>query len=281
MLRISFLFLNYKSVEYIESNVKFIDDNVGSDHDFGCVVVNNDEGQEISIATQNIRLKVIEAGCNSGYARGNNLGIDFCRNEGEDFCVVCNPDIKFDEKFLVELNSFLHRFSLGDEYNDVCAISIGQEALVPYYNKPNLFQYVFPFFVRRKDYASHRRVNSDEFVSDVYRFHGACFIIPLANISEWEVFFRQDTFLYMEEDLLSLKAHEKCAKIVHSHSLSVTHIGGVSTKRSIPWKRYFYYYDGLYIIFRTYFGCSNLKASLYSFSGAVVRFFLELRNVLK
>lgn len=47
-------------------------------------------------------IHLIENSKNLGYAKGNNVGIDWLRHQGIDFIIVCNSDVVFSSPYIMK-----------------------------------------------------------------------------------------------------------------------------------------------------------------------------------
>ena len=243
--------------------------------EYECIIVNN-SFEDFSIPRQKLsfNVTVIIPEVNLGYAKGNNLGIKEAIKNRSSEIVICNPDIVLYSEFISNLLVDLDSYSKLGLYDLAAAYSVRIKGLKPYYNKPSFFGIILPALARYKDF----KVNSDMEYKQVYRFHGACFVIPVDNIKHFREYFYPETFLYIEEDLFAHKAEEANLMIFNLPSTEVTHIGGVTTNQSIPWKKYTYYFDGLNLLLNKKYSLPSYICYPISLISVLFRILLEQRS---
>ena len=91
---IIFVILHYLTIEDTKDCIESIQKNYFNE-DFKIIVVNNQK-QEISL---NTKIIIINIGENLGFAKGNNLGIEYARRNFDfDYIITCNNDVIFNDK---------------------------------------------------------------------------------------------------------------------------------------------------------------------------------------
>ncbi|MBB1428478.1 glycosyltransferase family 2 protein [Shewanella sp. SG44-2] len=275
--KISFVFVNYFSSELIISNLLRIERmKLISPHvEFNSIIVNNSL-EKFDFHETDIfhNVNILYPNSNLGYAKGNNLGIKQAESDSSSHIVICNPDIILHDSFVNELKKDLTVYSKLNNYHLSAAFAVRIKGLTPYYNKPSFLGVILPAITRYKDF----KVESYMDYKSIYRFHGACFVIPVSNVKGFSDYFYPDTFLYIEEDLFAFKAESSKLKIFNLPSVEVVHIGGASTNKSIPWKKYTYYFSGLNLLFNKRYNLPRFLCFPLSFTSVFFRFVLEQRS---
>lgn len=91
MSRISVVILNYKlKNDTLESIYSVLQSNLSG---IEVIVVDNNSGDGLEEEVKKIKgVKFIQAGFNSGYTGGNNIGIKYAVGSGSDYIFILNPD---------------------------------------------------------------------------------------------------------------------------------------------------------------------------------------------
>ena len=161
---------------------------------------------------------------NLGYARGNNLCIEYAKKDGFNYAVISNNDILYDENTLLELYNEIQKKEF---------FIIAPKVILPNgniqksnkINRPSFLYYIchetyINRFFKEKNYAlSEKR--------EVYWVAGCCFIINL-NMFEKIKYFDKNTFLFYEEYIISEKARKMNYKILFNPNIKVVHHHGAS-----------------------------------------------------
>ena len=181
---------------------------------------------------------------NCGFARGNNIGFQYAKNKFQaDFIVQLNNDTivsqtNFNE-VLVRKYDEKHYSILGPDIVtlDGCHQNPGKEVkwtkkkLLAFRVKKRI-QYVLAHFeifdavLKLNDGAySKEQIKGD--ILNTY-LHGACYIFSPDYIARFDGMYEK-TFLYMEEDILKLRADYLGCLMMYSSDLSILHKEDVST----------------------------------------------------
>lgn len=265
MENISFVILNYKTyneaiacVESILSTQKY--------QDIRIVIVDNGSGNE-SVDKMNERfasedhVTVIAAEKNLGFAKGNNLGINYARKHfSPDFIVVANSDIIFEQpdycEKLFEIYERKPFAVLGGDIIDASRTQhfnpVARERVytIPYMRKQTLVSELKAWMFRLikllhlKKMAESRQnqttrevdgksVSADfcmeEEMEDVL-LHGCCMVFSRDFFSEFRGFW-PDTFLYAEEEIIYYLARKKGMRILYTPEVGCMHKEAVTTKQ--------------------------------------------------
>lgn len=196
---------------------------------------------------------------NLGFSQGNNIGYLYAkRNFNPDFMVMCNNDLLFEQSDFEVI--------LFNEYEKNCFDVMGPDVvnLKGIHQNPSRLELLDLKKVRRinrnkrilikalkikrclrilngisflEDLYDKRNIKKrkgfykDEYMEDIVLI-GACIIFTKKYIREQENAFEPLTFLYFEEELLSLRCREFSYKCVVCPKIKVKHLEGVSTKKS-------------------------------------------------
>ena len=133
-----------------------------------------DNSREILVRHNNKKINILFSKENSGYAKGNNLGLKFLKEKGCKYCFVVNPDT-----FWLQ---FLNYFNLSRHY-----------------------------YLLRKFYV-YSYDSSNKEIIDIAEALGSFFGIRMEYFPDGNVL-DEGTFLYWEEQLLGFKVKQMGYKI--------------------------------------------------------------------
>lgn len=174
------------------------------------------------------RVKVLLNNENAGYARGNNIGIDYFLEKGAKFITICNPDI------IVQTNTLSSLYSKFEELINV--VAMGPKMLhidESFYldctrNFQGLREKIFvttplriiDFFGIRKKYYYNYTFEVSKYV---YMLSGA-FMIFRREVFETLNGFDPRTFLFQEEAILFKRLHDlKLGEVYYNSEAVVIH----------------------------------------------------------
>lgn len=158
----------------------------------------------------NSNVFVIKSDSNGGYARGNNIGLNFLRNKDIDFIFICNNDIELDSTEL--FYAMISRSTLLDRCAFVSPVMHTADGPcdLPAWRLPSLRDDIvgslrlFEFlFNSKRSY----NINRDDISMEVDCVPGSFFMVKKEVFIELG-FFDENTFLYNEESILAFKAKE-------------------------------------------------------------------------
>ncbi len=270
---ISFIVVTYNSAATIADCLQAVlGDEIGSQDD-GCeiIVVDNlstDNTREI--VRQFSSVKLIASEKNLGFGGGNQLGFEDSRGE---IAVFLNPDAAISRGFAAKVFDF---FAVHAEVGILgCRILNADGSLQRTCNafptffsmlyQHSLYKYLFPrsrahrkFFIADWDGETAREIDT---------VSGACFVLPrhvLQKIGGFDTNF----FLYFEEFDLAQRVRKLGLKVYFEPSITVKHIGQVSTTQIDPAKKQAIYNASCNYYLQKYHG--RLRAQLF---WATVKFF--------
>jgi GT2 family glycosyltransferase len=181
----------------------------------------------------------IDAGYNSGFARGNNLGI---RNSNGEYVLLLNPDSFITDDFLNKMLGFYkqkdakHRLGLlgcriisSVDKSLLVGTGIGFPGIIKYVKANPLFIKLFRGLVNNKKYKSeemHYKNHEVDFVS------GACVMIKRSKIDQYQLYLDEDFFLYYEDVEWSFRTQKKGLVNYFTADVEVYHENSASTAKN-------------------------------------------------
>lgn len=178
------------------------------------------------------RVVLIKSDVNLGYARGNNLGIDYALKDGCDYVIISNNDLIYQENAIdILYNKIVEEgyFIIAPFIKNIDgSIQISVKKQKPSFKEYMLFStYLYNLVKNEKRIEFYKKTQPKEF-SRVYWVAGACFIVDLKQFAEID-YFDPNTFLYFEEYIISEKSKIKDLKIGFEPKAKVIHYHGAST----------------------------------------------------
>lgn len=194
---------------------------------------------------------ILESEYNSGFARGNNLALNYIKNKNYNplFVTFINPDIVYNSVLIQELESFL---KTHDDYCCASSLMLNYE-MKSEVNYWDLFTYkdciksCLHYFGRN---YRKKEIKTDNVFFDADVIRGSLLVINWIDIQSVD-FFDSNTFLYWEEDCLSMR-FKKISKreaiittqnYIHNHKLQKKKISVSEklNKNKLYCKSMFYY----------------------------------------
>lgn len=262
MLKLVFVILHYQNMDdtinCIESIKKL---EMDSEIEIKIIIIDNKSPNNSGIELKNkyiddSTIEILLMDKNYGFSIANNEGYKLALKYNPNIVLVINNDIIFEDKgFIIKLKKL---YNSKQKYDIICPdiININDNHQNPLRDKEMtlkkayknmIYESIFAltmnipilrYFVveannkREKKwfenyYKAKRNINITEFVP-----FGA-FIIYMNNwLKNEDRAFVSDTFMYEEEDMLSLYIKKKKYKILYVDELKVKHLEGQSTKKS-------------------------------------------------
>lgn len=208
------------------------------DFELSVMVVDNASNEEFQTEKkyQNFQLKIIRSDKNLGFAGGQNLGIKWGLENGDDYFVVLNNDVILEENFLIKL---LKTFT--DEKN--CGIvspkiyfAKGYEFHKDRYKEEDLGKVIwyaggkidwqnliaFHIGVDEVDKGQYEKVEATDFAS------GCCEMVK-KEVFEKIGLFDEKYFLYYEDNDLSQRAKKAGFAVYYQPKAHLWHLNAGST----------------------------------------------------
>ena len=167
-----------------------------------------------TISSKNI--KCIYPDINEGYARGNNLGLKYLREEcGCDYCFIVNPDVYFEEKVI---NRIVDAFEQQLDYAIITCARIDPLSTTPQIQYSTrvldtfFLQFLSYFNLARhyyllKRYGVYHYNTSECGIRQIAVAPGSFLGIRMKAFPDSTVM-DEGTFLYGEEDLLAMRCQQ-------------------------------------------------------------------------
>ena len=250
---IAFIILNYKTAEDSIHLLKSIEAQIWH-HDIKIYIVDNgsfdDSIEKLKNLETRLNFEIIVSDINSGYARGNNLGIQKALADGYKYIVISNSDILIERQ-----DDFLER--IYKTYDKNPSIAVIAPSIVNLDNmqqnpfrrerfnlqeivKMKIFYlsgfyklyyflrvYIFYGFITyMAQFKKQKRIkNTANQVLDsgyIYAPHGS-FLIFTPTYFQYFDGFDNNTFLYCEEFILAERLRQKGLKCWYENRLNVLH----------------------------------------------------------
>lgn len=271
MKKVCFVVLHFKDEEATRNCINSLINNILYEN-IEIVVVDNgsQDGSGESLKKyfkSNNKIHIIINEVNTGYARGNNVGYRFAKEELKtDYIIILNNDTLINQTSFVEEIIKIYQeksyFVLGP---DIYSLSnkihqspiriqpLSSEQLVSLLKiwrefEKNEIRNKFKFWIKDligvkliKDYRklkNFKKINNDEHL--LYKtekenivLHGACIVFSPLYVSEENFAFFPETFLYLEEDILTYFCIKKNMKIIYSPRIQVLHYEDLSTNQIV------------------------------------------------
>ena len=257
MKKVAYVILHYLDIETtvncIDSILKFNNPNQY------VVVVDNgspNDSSKILTATYNEynEVRILEISKNLGFARGNNIGYKYAREElHADIIVVANNDTVFYEEIyneLIAINKTGNQIVLPDIINKcgkhqnpfrekpisntkVYGGIFKKAVLAISYSMPYINTLMLKRFKKRAVSVSELDQLNIHDRQLMLVPHGACVIFCESWIQAEDLSFRNCTFMYGEEEILFEYVLIKGYKTIYDDKIKVLHLEDQATKRSI------------------------------------------------
>lgn len=194
---------------------------------------------------------------NEGFARGNNVGYRFAReNLKADFIICMNNDVMIlQEDFLQRISEMYERerfHVLGPdivtpegehqnphrqrpfELKEVTRIIRNRTVILWYLSIKRILHLqdkvrLIECWDERRGKAEKKGMRSDSPLENVV-LHGSCMIFSPIYLEWEEEAFYPESFMWMEEEILTYLCQKKKYRILYSPQIWVRHLEGVSTK---------------------------------------------------
>lgn len=214
---------------------------------------------------------------NSGYARGNNLGVTFITKHFDvDYLLFSNDDIKFIDDNVIE-----RLIDASKAHKDAGIIGPKVVGLDGGYQNPNSylpfwFEIVGRYYERYLPFLKHRKIDDSKAKAGYYyRMMGSFFIVPTKDFIACGMM-DPHTFLFFEEAILSERMLRIGKKAWYEPSVGVLHDhGGTINKSRIPSDTNFR--SGIYF-YKTYKGISSFSVFIAKCLCYPIMFLRKLKN---
>jgi len=233
--KVSIILLNYKgtkdTLSCIESLEKIEYDN------FEIIIVENnspDDSYEILSEAIGNKHTLIKSPSNGGFAKGNNIGINYALEKGTDFVLLLNNDTLVEKDFLREMvNCYQRNKAVG---------MVGCKIL--YESRRDLIWYGGGELNLKRFYGLHHgegQKNSEEFnIEKEVTFNTGCVMLVPREVIQKVGTLPEEYFMYYEDVDYSLSVQEAgykiyyCPKAVVYHKVSAS-TGGEESPFAVEW----------------------------------------------
>ena len=175
---------------------------------------------------------------NLGYAKGNNLGAEFCmKHFCPDFILFSNNDIQFQDDDVVErlvekMNEIPEAGAIGPK-----VVGLDGKLQSPYPYKSfwarEVWMYWSSLFYSKEKKASKFQLDYQQNAKEGFHYYvmGSFILVRASDFAACGMF-DQNTFLYAEEPILSERMAAIHRKMYYYPEVSVLHAHGVTTSRT-------------------------------------------------
>lgn len=272
MRNLAYLILNYNSSENTVSLIESIRSFDSSNH---IVVVDNDSKDSsvvrLSGINEHLNFKLLISEINGGYAKGNNLGLQYINdNLRVDYVFICNPDISFEAKSVEVLSNLLME-------NPLCSIAGLQmkdendNLLTSAWKLPSIWHdLIISSALLRRLFGNPLLYKSTDELQYVEVIQGAFFIARVSSFQEIG-FFDPRTFLYAEERIVGFKLKALGKRLLFDPNHSFIHTVGASINEKFPtnWSKYKLIFKSR-IVYHRIANKSGLNWRLYGMFGSLI-----------
>lgn len=259
MPKIVFIILHYLTYKDTVECVQSIKSNVIYDN-YEIVIVDNNSNNGsyenlVKTYNQDVKINLIKNEKNLGFAKGNNIGYVFAKNElGANYIIAINNDTLIEDKEF--LNKIIQSFKKEQYYilgPDILSLQDGghqnplrkvlnsKKELVKKIIRLNVLL-VLNYIKLEKLTKKLREAKSKEYIRDEEKrlkqldekqinvpLHGACIIFSPLFIKKFNYAFYPETFLYLEEDILFYICTKLKLKTIYNPQIKIYHKEDSST----------------------------------------------------
>lgn len=195
-----------------------------------------------------LNLKLIR-NSNSGFARGNNLGIKIARGE---YLLILNPDTRLEPDVLKAMHAFMENQSGIGIATCKVVLPDGRLDLACRRRFPNPVNSFKRLFLRNN--RDYNLIDSDENrETEIDACMGAFMFIrrPGGNLSKLELF-DEDFFMYGEDIDLCWRFKQMGMKVWYYPKVFITHFKGSSSAK-MPFKALKWFHDAMWIFYKKHY----------------------------
>ncbi|WP_304969435.1 glycosyltransferase family 2 protein [Romboutsia ilealis] len=265
-MHISFVILHYLTIEDTIQCIESIQNNIDYD-DYSIVIVDNgsknNTGKILADKYDKVsNIKVILNDINLGFAKGNNIGFQYAKdNLNPDFIVMINNDTiikqkEFCNQIIKEYNNI--KFDIaGPKIISLIDNQLQNPIPVQFKNKEDIKRKLIKFKVllmlnyigadtilqtiKRKIKKNISMIDRSNLVD--YQLHGSCLIFSKNYVKNYEGLY-PETFMYCEEDILKYISIKDNLFMTYLPSIEIYHKEDSATdevfKKDILKRRFYY-----------------------------------------
>lgn len=254
--KVYFVILHYQTINETIECVESIIKNVEYDNKHIIVVDNNSPNKSgiylKDYFNNNKNIKIIINNENLGFAKGNNVGYKYAKDNGAQYIIQVNSDTIFLDKYfinnLIEIYKEKKYAVLGPKIvalangelqnplkNGVKTLSeiekkiyiLKLKLILSYLRLDQITQSILKGKNKFEQYYDKEYIDINEKVD--FLLHGCCFIFSPQYINKFDGMFN-GTFMYYEEHILYYLCIKKNLKMLYTNNIKIYHKRNASTK---------------------------------------------------
>lgn len=232
---------------------------------------------------QSDRVFVLSSGENLGYARGNNYGVEWCREQhlDSDYTVIVNNDIDIpDDDTLADLIREYEKFADAGVVSPRIVHFGSGITQGPYREKTfgrYLLEACFPLAIPLRIGKEQRELAAIDRTIPVYRTMGS-FMLIRTGLFEAVGLFDPRTFLGSEEDILSYRLRAAGKRFYYAPQHRVWHESGKSSKKLASKKVKNYFRDSTLYFWKEYKGAGTFRLFVLKHCINLYNFYQRTKN---
>ena len=234
--RVVFLILNYNS--YVDT-IKLTDELLAFNSqyfDYSILIVDNKSSNDsfkiLSDEYENIiKVEVISTNYNGGYAKGNNFGLWYLKDNAPEYVCIINNDVHFSSITIEKLIDQYEKIPDVGIISPIQLLPSGEPAKFSSLKIPSFLQDLLMYtpYYRIKDHlVGNNLIPKEERVLEVEIIPGAFLFVKYKTFKQLE-FFDEITFLFCEERFTAIKTKKAGLKnylipylsYIHEHSKTI------------------------------------------------------------
>lgn len=281
MPRISAVIIHYKNISDTEDCLKSLLKSAAADKSkLNIVVVANSDLNitDLSVGNAKNLIKIINPGVNSGFARGNNIGISQALESDCEYILLLNNDAIVPEKFMNNLTGFIGKNSDWSILSPKIYFAPGCEYHGERYqdkDRGKVIWYAGGILDRANIYASHRGVDEIDRgqydkLSNTDFATGCCMLIKREVVDKIGLF-DPKYYLYYEDVDYSVRAVNRGLRVIYSPNFFLWHKNAASSQKpGSPLHVYYQTRNRLYFGFK-YSGLRTRKSLFLDSIGLMIK----------
>jgi len=257
--------LNYNHLEDLKETVEsFLVQDYPNLH----IVVSDNGSTDDSIKwlkNNHPNIILLENKSNSGWADGNNIGIQYALKQNVDYILLANNDLSFDEPTIIT--------SLLKAYDEIPKLGVIGPSQNSYYNKSKIVNQGWIMYPKVKQvFNKFRLLNNPIGISEKYRIIdnvSGSFMIIKRQIFEEIGLIDSKLFLYAEDTDFSIRAWSKGWISAVNKEITIYHKVSATSGINSPLKIYYMTRNLIYLI-------RKHKESQSSHNFFIIKYYLDL-----
>jgi len=293
LMNVACIILNYNDYLTTEQLIKHIHEFDSLDN---IVIVDNcssNDSYNKLLKYRSNKIRVIKTDKNKGYGAGNNYGVMYCKEVlNSDYVVIANPDVIFDEEFVVECIEVLKKESDVAIVTGLMLDGHSMEVQKNAWYIPTAIEEVIDSSSILKRIVSFLNRDKKHELYDLENKYfeavaGSLFAMDVNKFIEIGMF-DEDIFLYCEENILAIKMKEAGYRAARLNNIKYKHFH--STSISKEYKKMYYrkkiLIDSKKIVISKYYPISKFKKKflffmldLFMIEAAIIEFFKIIARI--